>query len=472
MSQHVHDVPESFKKKALVGAHRYDEMYARSMKDPEAFWGEHGMRIDWIKPYTRVKNTSFAPGAVAIEWFGDGTTNVSMNCIDRHLADKGDKVAIIWEGDDPKDSRSITYRELHAEVCRFANVLKREGVRTGDRVTIYMPMIPEAAFAMLACARIGAIHSVVFGGFSPDALAGRITGCDSRVVITSDESLRGGRVVPLKKNVDARHREVGTRRARHRGEAHRRRRGDAGGPRRLLRRAGRRGRHGLRAGGDGRGSAALHPLHLGLDRPAEGRAAHHRRLPRLCRDDASIRLRRAWGRRLLVHGGRRLGDGPQLHRLRAARQRRHHADVRGRPQLSQRVSHVGRGRQAQGVDPLHRPHRHPRPDGLGRRAGEADEPRQPAPAGLRRRADQPRSLGVVPPRRRRRALPHRRHLVADRNRRHPHHAAARRDEAQGGIRHQALLRREAGGPGCRSEGAGRGLRGQPRHRRVLAGTEA
>ncbi len=203
MSQHVHDVPESFKKKALVGAHRYDEMYARSMKDPEAFWGEHGMRIDWIKPYTRVKNTSFAPGAVAIEWFGDGTTNVAMNCIDRHLADKGDKVAIIWEGDDPKDSRSITYRELHAEVCRFANVLKREGVRTGDRVTIYMPMIPEAAFAMLACARIGAIHSVVFGGFSPDALAGRITGCDSRVVITSDESLRGGRVVPLKKNVDA-----------------------------------------------------------------------------------------------------------------------------------------------------------------------------------------------------------------------------------------------------------------------------
>ena len=203
MSQHVHDVPESFKKTALIGAHRYEEMYGRSIKDPNGFWGEHGMRIDWFKPYGRVKNTSFAPGAVDIEWFGDGTTNVSMNCIDRHLADKGDKVAILWEGDDPSESRSISYRELHAAVCRFANVLKGQGVAKGDRVTIYMPMIPEAAFAMLACARIGAIHSVVFGGFSPDALAGRITGCDSRVIITADEALRGGRVVPLKRNVDA-----------------------------------------------------------------------------------------------------------------------------------------------------------------------------------------------------------------------------------------------------------------------------
>ena len=203
MSQHVHDVPESFRKRALIGAHRYDEMYARSMRDPEGFWGEHGMRIDWIKPFSRVKNTSFAPGAVSIEWFGDGTTNVSANCIDRHLADRGDKVAILWEGDDPKDARAITYRELHGEVCRFANVLKARGVRRGDRVTIYMPMIPEAAFAMLACARIGAVHSVVFGGFSPDALAGRITDCDSRFVGTADEALRGGRTVPLKKNVDA-----------------------------------------------------------------------------------------------------------------------------------------------------------------------------------------------------------------------------------------------------------------------------
>ena len=205
MSHHAqgYDVPEPFKKTALIGAHRYEEMYARSVKDPVGFWGEHGMRIDWIRPFSRVKDTSFAPGEVSIAWFQDGTTNVAMNCIDRHLPDKGDKVAIIWEGDDPKDTRRITYRELHAEVCRFANVLRAEGVAKGDRVTVYLPMIPEAAFAMLACARIGAVHSVVFGGFSPDALAGRITDCDSRVVITSDESLRGGRVVPLKKNVDA-----------------------------------------------------------------------------------------------------------------------------------------------------------------------------------------------------------------------------------------------------------------------------
>ena len=203
MSQHVHDVPESFRNDALIGAHRYEEMYARSMRDPAGFWGENGMRIDWIKPYSRVKNTSYAPSAVSIEWYGDGTTNVAMNCIDRHLADKGDKVAILWEGDDPRDSRAITYRELHAEVCRFANVLKAQGVAKGDTVTIYMPMIPEAAFAMLACARIGAVHSVVFGGFSPDALAGRISGCGSKLVITADEGLRGGRKVPLKANVDA-----------------------------------------------------------------------------------------------------------------------------------------------------------------------------------------------------------------------------------------------------------------------------
>jgi len=204
MSHHPnkHDVPESFKKSALIGAHRYDEMYARSMRDPDGFWGEHGMRIDWTRPYSRVKATSFAPGNVSIEWFGDGTTNVAVNCIDRHLATRGDKVAIIWEGDDPTESRSITYRELHEEVCRFANVIKAHGIGKGDTVTIYMPMIPEAAFAMLACARIGAVHSVVFGGFSPDALAGRITGCESKLVITADEAFRGGRKVPLKRNVD------------------------------------------------------------------------------------------------------------------------------------------------------------------------------------------------------------------------------------------------------------------------------
>jgi acetyl-CoA synthetase len=177
-------------------------MYARSVRDPEGFWGDHGKRIDWIKPYTWVKRTSFAPGNVSIEWFGDGTTNVSLNCIDRHLAKRADQIAIIWEGDDPKESKSITYRQLHDEVCRFANVLKAHGVKKGDTVTIYLPMIPEAAYAMLACARIGAVHSIVFGGFSPEALAGRIEGGNSRIVITADEGLRAGKRVPLKVNAD------------------------------------------------------------------------------------------------------------------------------------------------------------------------------------------------------------------------------------------------------------------------------
>ncbi len=203
MSDHIYDVPESFGKSALIGTRRYTEMYARSLKDPIGFWGEHGMRIDWLKPYSQVKATSFAPGQVSIEWFGDGTTNVAMNCIDRHLSTRGDKVAILWEGDDPSEQRAITYRELYTEVGRFANVIKTLGIGKGDTVTIYMPMIPEAAFAMLACARIGAVHSVVFGGFSPEALAGRIAGCASRLVITADEALRGGRTVPLKQNVDA-----------------------------------------------------------------------------------------------------------------------------------------------------------------------------------------------------------------------------------------------------------------------------
>src|SRR4051812_42649753 len=168
-------------------------MYAQSISTPDAFWEEHGKRINWIKPFTKVKNTSFAPGNVSIKWFEDGTTNVAMNCIDRHLARRASQVAIIWEGDDPAESRHITYAQLHDQVCRFANVLKSHGVKKGDTVTIYLPMIPEAAYAMLACARIGAVHSIVFGGVSPDAPAGRIDGCQSKGAVTAHRGLRGGR---------------------------------------------------------------------------------------------------------------------------------------------------------------------------------------------------------------------------------------------------------------------------------------
>ena len=198
----VYDVPADWVKRAHVTGAQYDAIYALSTATPDAFWSEHGKRIDWIKPFTKVKNTCFDPGKVSIKWFEDGSTNVSMNCIDRHLAKRADQIAIIWEGDDPEESKRISYRQLHEHVSRFANVLKAHGVKKGDTVTIYLPMIPEAAYAMLACARIGAVHSIVFGGFSPESLAGRIQGCQSKIVITADEGLRGGRKVPLKVNVD------------------------------------------------------------------------------------------------------------------------------------------------------------------------------------------------------------------------------------------------------------------------------
>ena len=181
----------------------YQSMYEQSISDNDSFWAEHGKRVDWIKPYTRVENVSYDAKDLSIKWYEDGTLNAAANCLDRHLETRGDHTAIIFEGDEPDDSRHITYRELHEEVCRFSNMLKARGVNKGDRVTIYMPMIPEAAVAMLACARIGAIHSVVFGGFSPDALAGRIQDCDSSTIITADEGIRGGKSIPLKANTDA-----------------------------------------------------------------------------------------------------------------------------------------------------------------------------------------------------------------------------------------------------------------------------
>ena len=188
---------------AHIDAAAYEEMYRRSVEDPEGFWAEQARRLDWIRPFSKVKDVSWARDDLHIRWFEDGTLNASANCLDRHLAERGGQTAILWEGDDPAHSEHITYRDLHERVCKFANVLKARGVRRGDRVTIYLPMIPEIAVAVLACARIGAIHSVVFGGFSPDALAGRITDCASTLVITADEGLRGGRTVPLKANTDA-----------------------------------------------------------------------------------------------------------------------------------------------------------------------------------------------------------------------------------------------------------------------------
>jgi len=203
MDTRIYPVPEASKERTLVTAAQYDEMYARSVDDNEGFWAEQAQRLDWIKPFTKVKDVSFAKDDLHIRWYEDGTLNACYNCVDRHLETKGGDVALIWEGDDPNRDLKITYSELHERVCKFANTLKALGAKKGDRITIYMPMIPEAAVSMLACARIGAIHSVVFGGFSPDALAGRIHDCESNIVITADEGLRGGKGIPLKANVDA-----------------------------------------------------------------------------------------------------------------------------------------------------------------------------------------------------------------------------------------------------------------------------
>src|SRR5947199_2471342 len=203
MSEKIYDVPAEWAKRAWADQAKYQDMYARSSKDPNGFWAEQAKRLDWYRAPTKIKNTSFGPDNVSIKWFEDGVLNAAYNCIDRHLAKRRKQTAIIWEGDDPGQSKRITYQELHDEVCRFANILSNRDVNKGDRVTIYLPMIPEAVYAMLACARIGAVHSVVFGGFSPESLAGRIEDCGSKVVVTADAGIRVGRKIPLKANTDA-----------------------------------------------------------------------------------------------------------------------------------------------------------------------------------------------------------------------------------------------------------------------------
>ena len=304
-------------------------VYERADADPEGFWAEWAEELDWFEKWHTVLEWN-PPHA---RWFLGGKLNVSHNCLDRHLGGfRRNKAALIWEGE-PGDTRTFTYWDLHREVCKFANVLRGLGVRQGDRVAIYLPMIPEAAIAMLACTRIGAAHSVVFGGFSPESLSGRINDAQASAVITADWRMAAGRL----RRTQGQHRRGGgglsLGRQRDRGAAGRpaeRRHtgGDAGGTRPLVPRAHGGGQRRLRARGDGRRGSALHPLYLGDDREAEGGGAHHRRVPHAGARHRPVRLRPEGGRRLLVHGRRGVGDRSQLHRLRSPRSRCDRADVR------------------------------------------------------------------------------------------------------------------------------------------------
>ena len=436
-------VTQEWARKAHIDNERYLEMYAHSIRDPEGFWAEQAKRIDWFRAPTIVKNVDYGPPEVSIRWYEDGVLNVSHNCLDRHLASRGDRTAIVWEGDDPAEDKTITYRELHRDVCKFANALKGLGVGKGDRVTLYLPMIPEAAVAMLACARIGAIHSIVFGGFSPDALAGRIDDCDSEYIVTADEGLRGGRAVPLKVNTDAAIdiagkirktvvvRRTGADIAWHDGRDH--------------------WYHELMDGASEDCPAepmnAEDPLFIlytsgstgkpkGVMHTTGGYSVYTAMTHELIFDyhDGDVYWCTAdvgWvtGHSYIVYGPLQNGAITLM--------------FEGVPNYPD-SSRFWQVCDKHGVNIfLHRADRPARPDARRRRPGEGVQPRVAAPARHGRRADQSRGLGMVLPGRRRQPLPDRRHLVADRDRRHPDQPLAGRDPAEARLGDPALLRQSA-----------------------------
>ena len=473
MSDKVYNVPAEWASRAFVNNEKYLAMYKRSVEDPDGFWGEIGKRIDWIKPYTKVKNTSYAPDNVSIKWYEDGTLNVSANCIDRHLKTRADQVAIIWEGDDPTHDEKITYRQLHERVCKFANVLKANGVKKGDRVTIYLPMIPEAAYAMLACARIGAVHSVVFGGFSPDSLAGPHRRCRLQV----HHHGRRGRARRPADPAQEEHRRGAQEAAR----ATRRCWWCAAPARRCpgppVATSGCT-RSWSRSTPTARPSemSAEDPLFIlytsgstgkpkGVLHTSGGYLVYASMTHQYVFDyhDGDIYWCTAdvgWvtGHSYILYGP--LSNGATTLMFEG---------VPNYPTAS-RFWHV--------IDKWDVNTFYTAPTAIRALMGAGDDfvKRTDRSSlrllGIGRRADQSGGVGVVSPRGRRRPLPDRRHLVADRDRRHPHHAAARRHQAQARLGDAAVLRHQAGAG--RREGQrprGRGQR-QPRHPRQLAGADA
>ncbi len=448
MADHVIPVPEEWAQNGWVDEAGYFKLYQRSLDDPEGFWADQAKRLHWIKPPTQIKDVDYT-GDVRIRWYADGVLNASANCLDRHLSAHADQTAIIWEGDSPSDSRHISYAELHQDVCRLANALKAKGVNKGDRVTIYMPMIPEAAVAMLACARIGAIHSVVFGGFSPDSLRDRILDCKSDVVITADEGVRGGRKVPLKANTDEALKSCPNVKTVV-----------------VVRRTG-----GQIGWADGRdywyhdicavASNDCPPEPMGAEDPlfilytsgstgkpkgvlhtTGGYMVYTSLTHQYVFDyhDGDIYWCTAdvgWvtGHSYIVYGPLANGATTLM--------------FEGVPNYPELVALVAGVRQAQGQHLLHRPDRHPRPDARGRRPGEARVAQDRAPSRHGGRADQSGGVALVLQRGGRGALPHRRHVVADRDRRDPDLAAAGRDAVEARVGHPSAVRREAGGDGRR-----------------------
>ncbi len=418
----------------VASANFQAEVYERAAADPEAFWAEQANRLSWATPFSTVLDWTDAPHA---KWFGDGELNVAYNCVDRHVEDGyGDTVAIHWEGE-PGDSRAITYADLQREVSKTANALISLGLKAGDRVAIYLPMIPEAVFSMLACARLGLAHSVVFAGFSAEALRSRIADAQARLVITADGQYRRGSAVSLKTAVDE---AVSADDSPVEHVLVVRRTGidiawndakdlwwhdlvdDQSGP--------------AHPGGVPRRAATVHPVHLGHHREAQGHPAHLRRLPHPGRVHPPRGVRpQTRLRRLLVHRRHRLGDRTLLHRLRAAGEPGDRSDLRGHPERPARGPALGDRRQVRRDDLLHRADVDPHLHEVGRRHPRQVQPRFAAGTGQRRRTDQPRGLDVVPGNHRAQQLPDRGHLVADRDRRHDDLPAARRD------RHQARDRR-------------------------------